>query len=258
MANALAGMQQLAGPGVPAGVAGDLAVAVKHWLASAGKMAQCLKVDLCVFSLVELDRLTENVRRDSLVEELLDRHYANAPLLPSTSAAEACDDDGRLAWRRERILYLLEGHPAPLDKIATVRLMGQTVADRIRDLQPRRRVDPLAGWRRAARMYRRARFRYRSQQWPAQLQAAFPYEYLGHGPSARSRLGELRAHVAPDQWARMQPPTDPELQIVRRRLRLMPNPLGVLLADALLATDISAQEQLRRQRLITTLARIGS
>jgi len=55
----------------------------------------------------------------------------------------------------------------------------------------------------------------------------------------------------------MQPPTDEQLDAARRSIRVTPNALGVLTADALLAVNISSYESLRRQRLGATRAVIA-
>ena len=260
MEMALAGIRLLvSNESVPGSVLADLLAAVDRWLTDSGNVAQCLRVDLCCHSLREIDRLSERARPEDTVDELLDRHYVNAPMLSMEHAAgdEGFEDDGRLAWRRERILYLLEGHPASFDKIATVRLVGRKVADQILDLQPPRWLKVFGVWGRVTRSYRRSRFRYRSQLWPSQLRPSFPYEFLGRSEAAQRRLAELGEHLASDQWAKMQPPTDEELRVARRRLRSTPNPLGVLVADALLATDITSHEHLRRRRLHATRAAIA-
>jgi len=260
MTMATAGMRLLlSSGGLPKGVPADLATALDGWLEGAGGVAQCLRVDLCCHTLREIDRLSENDGPENIVDETLKRHYQNAPLLASGRAAgdEAFEDDGRLLWRREKIRYLLEGHPAPFDKIATVRLAGRIVADRILDLQPPRRFDLFGPWARLIRLYRRNRFRCCSDLWPLQLRSSFPCDYLGPSEAVQWRTAELRANLTPGQWARMQPPTDAELDLARARLRRLPNALGVLVADALLATDITRNERHRRRRLLATRATIA-
>ena len=260
MSMGLAGIRLLLSGGeVPGSVLADLSATIDGWLKGSGGVAQCLRVDLCCHSLGEIDRLSESEGLENMVDELLDRHYVNAPVFPWEGVAvdELFEDDGRLAWRREKTLYLLQGHAAPFDKIATVRLMGRTVADRILDLQPPRRLNVLGPWARLIRSYRRHRFRYRSHLWPAHLRSSFPYEYLGGSEVVQRRRAELRGHVAPDQWAKMQPPTDAELEVARRRLRFESNPFGVLAADALLDTDITRIETMRRRRMHATQAAIA-
>jgi hypothetical protein len=252
-AMALTGMRLLVvGQNVTPEVLADLSTAVDRWLRTSGEVAQCLRVDLCCHSLRELARLPEADGTGTLVDQLLDRHYVNAPMPASGNASShgELEDDSRLTWRRERVLYLVEAHPAPLDKIDTAGLMGRHVADRIQDLQRQRWFDLPGYWSRLVRSYRRVRFRSRIQLWPSQLRPSFPYEYLGPSDLARRRLADLRGHLSARKWAEIQPPTDAELETARRRLRSAANPLGVLVADALLATDITGHERLRRRRLL--------
>jgi hypothetical protein len=110
----------------------------------------------------------------------------------------------------------------------------------------------IAVGRRLGRVYAERRFRARLRRWPAQLRADWPYEYLGLSDAARQALAELKDHVSGRQWADVQPPTDGELRRVREQLRLLPNALGVLLADALTSFDITPTERTRRARLEAT------
>ncbi len=242
---------------VPSTVLNELTEAIDHWLAA--DVTQCRRVELCTYSLKEIHRLAKCGSLEARVEELLDRHYTNEATLDpqSEQAGEAIEDDGRLAWRRECILRLLEGHPAPFDTIATVRLLGELVADRILDLAPRPRFSLVGGWSRVRRAYRRSRFRSRSRLWPSQFTASWPYECLGPSEDAQQHLAELREHLSEAQWNRVQPPSDEQLDAARRRIHLSPNAFGTLVVDALLAADISTSEQLRRHRLLVVKASIS-
>ena len=213
---------------------------------------QCLRRELCWYALREVERLGRDPQVELLVDRLLDRHYGNAPLWQADNrvAREAGRDEERLDWRRQSILKLLEDHPEPFDRPGTVRLMGQLVADRIEDLTRRRWFDGLG---RVARAYRRSRFRSRVRRWPSQLCAAFPYDCLGPSEDARRCARDhLRDLVSARQWSEMQPPSDSELEALRRQLRYTPNPLGVLVADALLGTSLFQYDFLDQRELLAT------
>lgn len=240
---------------VPSTVLNGLSEAIDHWIA--GDVTQCRRVELCTYSLNEINRLAKCGSLEARVEELLDRHYTNeATLDPQGREAGAVDDD-RLAWRQECILRLLEKHPASFDEIATVRLLGELVADRILDLAPRPSSTLLGGWSRLRRAYRRSRFRSRSRLWPSQFTASWPYECLGPSEDAQRHLAELREYFSKEEWNQVQPPTDEQLDAARRRIHLSPNAFGTLVVDALLAADISTSEQLRRHRLLVVKALIS-
>ncbi|HID74691.1 MAG TPA: hypothetical protein EYP56_01695, partial [Planctomycetaceae bacterium] len=217
-----------------------LADTLDRWLRQAGRVAQPLRVELCLCGLVELERFCRCPSVEQIVDQLLERHYANAPMAADEPAGDdgAAAEDDRLAWRRRQILAALEGHPEPFDAMSTARLLGRQVADRIRQLGRPRRWSPVGRWQSLARAYRRSRFQYRLQLWPAQLRAVFPYEWLGLGEAAQARLTQLRSQLTAERWARIQPPGEAEMRIVRQRLATIPNPLGVLVADAFLAADI--------------------
>jgi hypothetical protein len=252
MQGAGVGMRWLAAEeDAPASALHMLSAAVDRWIAEAGRAAQCLRVDLCSYALPEIERLAACRGMESLLEQLLDRHYASAPLFPEEDgdATQVHPDDDRLAWRRESMLRLLDGHGEPFDPIATVRQLGRLAADQIAVVERQPASSLAAWWRRLGRSYRRSRFRASMRYWPAQFHPGFPYEYLGPGDNARERLAECREHVSARHWQEMQPPSDAQLQAARERLRLAPNALGLLIADALLPVDLSVNERLRRARL---------
>jgi hypothetical protein len=216
-------------------------------------MVQCLRVDLCTNALREIERMAKYDDPATLVDQLLERHYANEPMLDAddTASGDACQDDGRLAWRREQILYLLEEHPSPYDKLATAGLVGRQIADQIRDLKSYRSLGIPGRCAQIVRSYRRIRFQSRCRLWPGQLRPGFPYEYLGPTEAARLRLNQLKTQLPAARWAEMQLPTETELVVARQRLHATPNALGLLLADAFLSTDIKRQERTRRYHLQT-------
>jgi len=260
MGSALAGIEELvAEQEVPAAALEELSAAIDGWITAAGDVERCLRVELCSYSLREIERLAKCSGLEAQVDELLDRHYANEPVLAlrDEQTDQTDEDDGRLAWRRERILYLLEEHPAPFDTIATVRLMGQLVVDYILDLEPPRWYHLGTQWGRVKRAYRRSRFRSRNRHWPSQLSPSFLYEHLGPGEDALRNLAELKEHLPTGKWNQLKPPTDEQLDAARERICLVPNALGILVADALLSVNIAQSEHRRRHRLLAAKAAVS-
>ena len=252
--SALEGMRLLAtGKGLSCADLRALSAAVEGWIAcQPDEAAQCLRRELCWYALREIECFGAGSEVEPLVDKLLERYYSTAPLSQAEEpgSGEARDDNGRTAWRRQCIVRLLEGHPEPFDRVGTVRLMGQLVADRIEDLGPRRWFGGLG---RLARAYRRSRFRSRVRRWPRQLCAAFPYYCLGPGEDAqRCAHDHLRDLVSAREWSEMQPPSDAELESLRRQLRYTPNPLGVLVADALLGMELFQYDFLDQGQLFAT------
>jgi hypothetical protein len=247
---ATVGIRELAvASDVPAAARAVLASAVARWLAEADEMVQCFRVELCSYAVPEIVRLTCSRDVKDLLDQLLERHFGNAPLVPEEDENAARDDDGRLAWRRDSMLYLLDGHPNPWDPIATIRALGQLTADRIAGLQEHGRFGPVRFWRRVGRVFRERRLRARMRSWPTQFQAVWPYECLGVSDDAQRQRAEFQEHFTPRQWAEQQPPSKSQLATVRRRLRTIPNALGWLVVDALWSVDITPIEHQRRAEL---------
>lgn len=239
-----------AAPTASAAVLEELSAAVDRWLADADGPAQCLRVDLCSYAIPEVVRLAAGHDVEAVVEQILERHFANEPLPPADGAEPAtAGDDGRRAWRRDGIRTLLAGHPHPFDPIATVRQLGQLVADRIASLQEESGAGRSSLWRRVVRLYRTSRFRARLRLWPAQFRAAFPYDCLGPSDDALRGLAELQEHLSARTWAEVQPPTAAQLQALGKRVRTIPNALGLLVAAELLPINLAPIEQRRRAKL---------
>jgi hypothetical protein len=195
----------------------------------------------------------------SQVDQLLARHYPNQPFLPEEDGRPLTDQDieSRRKWRRDGILFLLDGHPSPFDPVATVRQMGHLVADQIVRLQ-HRKFSWMTPLRALGRRYRQSRFDARTRLWPAQFHAEFSFDCLGPSQDARQRLEKFLEDIPSRYQVEMQPPSDTQLKISRERLRFVPNALGVLAAAALLPTDISSSERLRRERLQATREALAS
>jgi hypothetical protein len=204
-------------------------------------------VDLCCYGLPELDRLSGTADLQTLVEHLLERHYANGcgPVSTDDAAFE------RDRCRRDQILHVLGGHPVPFDKTATVRLMGRLVADRILDLQATPWFDLGGQWGRVVRKYRLSRFRSQVRLWPCQFRAAFSLECLTPDEDRQRVRAESSGQFSTAESGSRPLLTEPQVEAARRRLQFRENVLGVLIADALLS-DISRHERVRRRRLRST------
>ena len=192
-----------------------LGQAVGRWLAEAEGVTQCLRVELCSYALPEIQRLDAcGDRRRSWTSSCAAlRERTTGRSKSRRKPGEAPDDDDRRAWRRDSLRYLLEGHPAPWELIATVKQLGQLVADGIAELQRPGSWSLVAWGRRLARAYRRSRFRTRASLWPAQLSAHFPYDCLGPERHCAAEPGRtpgacprrsVGPNAAPD---RRRPPT---------------------------------------------------
>jgi hypothetical protein len=227
----------------PSTVLCKLLSTIEHSLTSSDGLAQSLRADFCCWDLVKLEQMPGVVDIEDFVDLLL-KICGYSPITGSPEAQYVTPSDDRLAWRREQIIALLRGHPCPFDKIATVRRMGNMVAARIQSMnylhRPRmfdfahafRSILFRIHWHRCWRQPHNMKY------WPAQLTPNFSVEGLGLSKEARAELAKLGDCLDAKQLAFLQPPTESDIVLARRKLRRVPNPVGLMLAGCLLATDV--------------------
>ena len=186
-----------------------LLAAVSDSLDAPDGLASCLRADLCLIALPQLDRTPTDGNLDLFINRFLE-----APDRPRLIRLRKQRGGGRdvsprtqLARRRQRIVALLESHPQPLDKIATARLLGERVADTIRRLHPR----PQASW----------------LTWIAPAQ-----RLLRGGPHGA-------AEADADVFAQLNMIFDEDTPAAREQFQRLTNPVGLVLAERLLPADAS-------------------
>ena len=193
-------------------------------------------VGLSYTILNELDSIPEGGDREATVDELLNLYYADEPLAWSVSeecgvkeprtAEEISDLRQRLWWRRERILFLIENHPEPFDKVETVRLLGRYCL-RLFDVF------------RQAMCGEDVNIDVRTDlgleemdAWSMLLQPHVPCELLGEGPPmAGFAADQFRRIMGDSTWNEAFPPvpTACEWTEARNRLSRARNPIGKLI-----------------------------
>lgn len=226
---------------VPLHVLTERLSAAENSLRSRDGLAECLRVELCCTGLPQLDHLVPCDELETFVDRLLATCYWSQPMDPD----ETVPDDDRVQWRRGQILSLLQGHPQPFDKLATVRLLGESVAQWIEELNrpPRPRVFDVVGQWRRFRRWDRGRWWWRHTRfWPKQLRPDFPFEWMGTSDDARGKLAALPEELEgfdEKTFASMQPPTEVDVLSCRRRLRRVANPVGLILVMHLMPIDVS-------------------
>ncbi len=218
----------------------ELRSIVENSLGSADGLAQCLRANFCCTDLVTIDSIPEGAELEKLVDRLLAAFYTNTCFTFSGSPQAVEPSDDRVTWRRAQIISLLDGHPRPFDKIATIRLMGKRAAAGIHSLQRPRRPWVLGfarAWRGLLGCLRRRLFSG-LKYWPDQLAPVFPVDALGPSQEACAARAELAKDLA-GHWdvASWQLPTESYLALCRRKLRRVRNPVGRMIAEQVAPTD---------------------
>ena len=208
-------------------------------LKSADGLIQSLRVDLSTLALARLERTVEGPDLDAVVNKLLEVYYVpqSDRLAAAGDSEHAIIDRGWLEERRRQILLLLAAHPRPLDKAATARLMGATVAETIGDLAYSRRpavldvLGQLHGMRRKLRLNRLAK---KTRFWPVGLTPDASLDTNGFGARNLPQLESITTVATADEKL-----TDDCLAALNARLRGIDNPIGLMLTEHLMARDYS-------------------
>ena len=211
--------------------------ALDEALKSPDGLAESLRVDLATIALAKLDRTIDDAELPQIVDRLIDVYYRPQRKFAVTNPGSEHEAiaDGWLEERRDQILVLLDGHPRPFDKAATARIMGAIAAETIRDLGHLRRpgildvVGQLHYMRRKLRVFRLSR---KTRYWPVELTPGVQIDISG-GMGMRSPADEevIAIHLPADNLS------DERLQFARGKLRNFDNPVGLMLAEQLMAFD---------------------
>jgi hypothetical protein len=219
----------------------DLLTAVRRSLQREDGFIQSLRVDLCRGTLPILEQMPEATDVVTLVDQLLALYYSDQIFTDLMSVEDEDKVDPkvlseRLRWRREKILFLLDGHPDPFDKIATAELMGRLFAAMIRKIERSAKsnatdqdeglddpLDAVLG---------------RIKIWPEQLTPGFWCDCLGEDEQARAKQREMIEFIESEGMENLKemqefyrPPTDTELARARKKLKKVRNPVGLLLVS---------------------------
>jgi len=198
-----------------------------------------LAIELGYLTLDRLETMPDGGTLESIVDALLREYYSDRPqswgvaesegTVAERSPEQIADLDRRLRWRREKILFLLEGHSHPFDKIATVRLMGEYLKRLLDHVEK-----AFAGDCEELRS-RDAEESREMQVWPTHLAPEWPCSIVGE-TSPTSWDGIIYESASgwdfgPNSDAPLPPaPTDEELEAARETLRQVDNPIGKLVA----------------------------
>lgn len=231
--------------------------ALDDGLKSPDGLAQSLRVDLCAIALAQLDRTFDDRDLEQVVDKLLEVYYLPRRDLSANMRGpeHSAIAEGWLAERHQQILLLLRGHPHPFDKAATAQAMGTIVAEIIRDLNQCRRpafldvIGQLHSLRRKMRLHRLAR---KTRFWPVELTPRVALDTPGDMGVERREEGEITTVQLPAGTL-----SEARLTNLQARLRQIDNPIGLMLAEHLMAHDYSRYllEHLKKMKTMRGLIR---
>jgi len=223
----------------PSAVIEEILAALDEGLRSPDGLAQSLRVDFCTIGLAQLDRTLEDPDLEKVVDKLLEVYYLPRRNLTAKVGGpeHAAIADGWLEERRRQILLLLDNHPRPFNKAATARLMGVTVAETIRDLNHSRQpafldvIGQLHSMRRKMRLHRLAR---KTRFWPVELTPGVQIDATGGMDVKQPEEGDITTIQLPAENL-----TDARLKDLQAKLHRIDNPIGLMLAEHVMAYNYS-------------------
>lgn len=220
---------------------------------SFASLAQSERVDFCCYELELLEQSPDFSDLEAGVDWAIATFYRNGPILP----LDPPPDDGRLAWRRDCILFLLRGHPQPFDREATARWLGEGLLEQLD------RDRPWSGPRgtRLQSFIESLRRCYGLSPdppwnaWPVQLTPSFPYEWLGPTASVNLETDPVGAECF-ERYRDWKVPSQRDLEHARRRIARLPNILGYLLfrLNTSASRDLLFMQRARQQGTRAILA----
>ena len=238
---ALGNMRELARlPATPAAAIADMLAALERDWQGAEALSQAMRCEFRYYFLEQLAPLSACQSLENLVDVLLKSFYSNASMLYFDEKSCGPHHDGRSAWRRQRLLDLLAGHPSPFEAESTVSESSRSLAEiACRAKEP---------WRPGHK---------RSDEdnllpedcWPTHLRTGFPYDMLGPGPEARKTVEELSESM-PEHACYWRVPDEADLAASREKLRQLDNPIGLLLAESAIGTLPNCVDMLFRNRAL--------
>jgi hypothetical protein len=227
-------------PLMPAAAIADMLTSLERDWQGAEALSQSMRCEFRYYFLEPLALLSACESLEALVDGLLKSFYSDAPMLCFDEESRGPHPDGRSAWRRQRLLDLLSGHPSPFLAESTVSESSRALAEIVR-----RADEP---WRPGRKQSEENKL-LPEDSWPTQLRIGFPYDMLGPGPEARRTVEEL-SESTPEFARYWRVPDEAALAAAREKLQQLDNPVGRLLADSAIGTLPSCVDMLFRNRAL--------
>lgn len=227
-------------PAMPAAAIADMLSALESDWQGAEALSQSMRCEFHYYFLEQVAPLSECQSLTTLVDALLKSFYSDASMLNFAEGSRGPHPDGRSAWRRQRLLELLAGHPSPFEPGATVSASSRSLAEIVR-----RAEEP---WRPGCKQSEENEL-LPEDCWPTHLRAGFPYDLLGPGPEARKTVEEFSESM-PELACYWRVPDEAALDAAREKLRQLDNPVGRLLAKSAIGHLPSCVDMLFRNRAV--------
>ncbi|MBX3411345.1 MAG: hypothetical protein KF708_01415 [Pirellulales bacterium] len=244
---ALGGMRQIArlrGCSEPALV--SMLNALEHELNEDDGYIKCEQIEL-LKNLAIVDNFPDPSTPDELIEHFLEYGYQDSigsdDEKDGDEAATAKIEIASRAERRKRdVRFLLDGHPALLDKRATARLLAEQSSKRIQKVEQSWSTDADCS----------GDLFLPDSIWPHQLLPNMALDYVGDGPEADVFWTSYADSHGYDSTTYGKYPSSERLAALRDRLRDVPNPVGWLLSGSLVGSDYTHLSFETRARLLGT------
>lgn len=249
---AMASMRGLARiAGLPSRTRDELAAGLRRSLAQLDDLARCVPFELRNWDLPYVALFPEDKDLETLVDMWVEKNTGdNIWELELDEATKRAKLEVRRAQYRQDLLFLLDGHPRPFDKIATARLVGRNAVDTILRLRPPTPWTWLNLPRLLSRWWHRKHRQWldrQTRQWPGYYCRR---NWVDYDAAPDDVLKDAQESIGSGGVARTTRPTQAQLQEAKPRLRRVDNPLGILLANSLDADMISNCEEYQRQLVL--------
>ncbi len=272
----------LVGSGIRGRALKQLAVVIqsKHLSSTVGRLArdrllqavrredglvQACRVELIQFGIPTIDRVPETSNCETLVDYLVDQLYETSLISDFDDTHEKVSQsirDERQLLRKEQLHQLLSGHPKAFDRGDTIRMLVQSTSRYISWLEFVMR-SPNSRWRHRLRNMVSKRHRAKPSSdaigiWPESLLPGFPFELFGEDDAAEAARREFSCSADGEYPPAWRPLSPSDLGVRNRKLRLVANPVGKILAAQQIAFDASSCcfEHFRSlQTVVRTLSR---
>ncbi len=249
----------------PVSVCRTLLAAVEHSQQQPDGLVGALCVELRYYSLPRIDTIPETENVERIVDAFL-FEPDHQPLFPMDDELGAEKKAARTKHafqrRRSKFLYVLQGHPRPFDKLATLELVVKEVGRQVEVAKAMNReiVRGLPDWALKLRTWwahRQLKRQY--SPWEVFPDCADLFGLYCDEATAEAELAQVKATgVFDDEQLAILHPANQQryLDETRRRVQRVANPFGLYLANKLTNNDMYVSFSCRQRDKLGWVARL--